>query len=358
MTVRFRADANVNENSWKLFQGRGTTGTILQHVDVFPYKTNYYYVDFCLPSGLYTLQGFDSWGDGWQVNTGYTLTADIGEFELDVMELSSGTAPVSTTSTFSTFFPFQVNSGEWKIYQGDFVNGWNGLNFDDSSWVSKKSSEIPTTEQITTYIRKSFSLTNVVDYQVLNVRLKYSGGVACYFNGNLVARINLADDFEPSTESMSVHDASVFSKFHIILPTSGVVEGLNVIAFERFAQWALTACRCFVATASIAGVRGLEDTNGYSASKAYMINAMEGYRRKARHGGFACRYVTLLPGFVDTAMGQASRFWRCSAETAANVIVRGLQRGGEVLYVTPRWRWIALLMRCLPRGIFERIPLK
>ena len=27
-------------------------------------------------------------------------------------------------------------------------------------------------------------------------------------------------------------------------------------------------------------------------------------------------------------------------------------------YVTPRWRWIALLMRCLPRGIFERIPLK
>lgn len=133
---------------------------------------------------------------------------------------------------------------------------------------------------------------------------------------------------------------------------------VNVIAFERFAQWALTACRCFVATASIAGVRGLEDTNGYSASKAYMINAMEGYRRKARHGGFACRYVTLLPGFVDTAMGQASRFWRCSAETAANVIVRGLQRGGEVLYVTPRWRWIALLMRCLPRGIFERIPLK
>ena len=257
MTVRFRADANVNENSWKLFQGRGTTGTILQHVDVFPYKTNYYYVDFCLPSGLYTLQGFDSWGDGWQVNTGYTLTADIGEFELDVMELSSGTAPVSTTSTFSTFFPFQVNSGEWKIYQGDFVNGWNGLNFDDSSWVSKKSSEIPTTEQITTYIRKSFSLTNVVDYQVLNVRLKYSGGVACYFNGNLVARINLADDFEPSTESMSVHDASVFSKFHIILPTSGVVEGLNVIAFEIHRPVGTSSTEPVIFDAT--GVFGVED---------------------------------------------------------------------------------------------------
>ena len=257
MTVRFRADANNNENSWKLFQGRGTTGTILQQVNVFPYKTNYYYVDFCLNSGIYTLQGSDSWGDGWQVNTGYTLTADIGEFELEVMELSSGTAPVSTTSTFSTFFPFQVNSGEWKIYQGSFVEGWNGLNFDDSNWISKKSNEIPTTEEITTYIRKSFSLTNVADYQVLNIRLKYSGGIACYFNGNLVARLNLADDFEPSTESLVVHDSSIFSKFHIILPTSGVVEGLNVIAFEVHRPVGASSTEPIVFDAT--GVFGVED---------------------------------------------------------------------------------------------------
>lgn len=133
---------------------------------------------------------------------------------------------------------------------------------------------------------------------------------------------------------------------------------VNVVAFERFAQWALTGCACFVATASIAGVRGLEDTNGYAASKAYMIHAMEGYRRKARHGKFACRYVTLMPGFVDTAMGQASAFWRCSAEAAAAVIVRGLQARRAVIYVTPRWRLIAILLHLLPRTLFERIPVK
>lgn len=131
---------------------------------------------------------------------------------------------------------------------------------------------------------------------------------------------------------------------------------VNVLAFERFARWALTECKCFVATASIAGLRGLEDTNGYSASKAYMINAMEGYRRKARHGGFACRYITLMPGFVDTAMGQVSTFWRCSPETAAKVILRGLRRQKSIIYVTPRWGLIAFLMRWLPRAIFERIP--
>lgn len=131
---------------------------------------------------------------------------------------------------------------------------------------------------------------------------------------------------------------------------------VNVLAFERFARWALTSCTCFAATASIAGIRGLEDTNGYSASKAYMINAMEGYRRKARHGKHPCRYVTLMPGFVDTAMGQASTFWRCSPEVAAKVIIRGLQRRKAVVYVTPRWRLIALLLRALPRALFERIP--
>ncbi|MBQ9693529.1 MAG: SDR family NAD(P)-dependent oxidoreductase [Kiritimatiellae bacterium] len=144
------------------------------------------------------------------------------------------------------------------------------------------------------------------------------------------------------------------------LPDWGRTEkalAVNVVAFERFAQWALTACTCFAGTASIAGLRGLEDTNGYSASKAYMINALEGYRRKARHGGFACRYVTILPGFVDTAMGQASTFWRCSPEQAAAVILRGLQRQQTLIYVTPRWRWIALLMRFLPRTLFERLPL-
>lgn len=130
---------------------------------------------------------------------------------------------------------------------------------------------------------------------------------------------------------------------------------VNVVAFERVAQWAVEHCACFVATASIAGLRGLEDTNGYSASKAYMINAMEGYRRRVRLRASRCRVVTLMPGFVDTAMGQASSFWRCSTRAAACCILKGLERGQRIVYVTPRWRWVALLLRSLPGWLFERI---
>ncbi|MEG1479806.1 MAG: SDR family NAD(P)-dependent oxidoreductase [Kiritimatiellia bacterium] len=132
---------------------------------------------------------------------------------------------------------------------------------------------------------------------------------------------------------------------------------LQVVAFERLAQWALTHCEAFVAIASIAGIRGLENTNGYSPSKAYMIAAMEGYRRKCRQEKKACRFITVMPGFVDTAMGQASDFWRSSPQEAACCILQGLNRFRSVIYVTPRWQWIAILMRMIPRGLFERIRL-
>ena len=66
---------------------------------------------------------------------------------------------------------------------------------------------------------------------MLNVRVKYTGGVVVYFNGRLVARFNLAEGFGASTEAQTVHDSS-FSKFHVILPMVGAVAGKNVMAFE------------------------------------------------------------------------------------------------------------------------------
>ena len=134
---------------------------------------------------------------------------------------------------------------------------------------------------------------------------------------------------------------------------------LNVVAFERVAQWAAQApgCKCFVAVASIAGLRGLENTNGYAASKAYMINAMEGWRRRWRLTGKGAEPVLVLPGFVDTALGQASTFWRSSPEAAACCILREMERRRAVIYVTARWRWIACLMWIIPRWLFERIRL-
>ena len=258
MTVRVYADGFKNENSWKLFQGRGTSGSPLQSVNSFPVKSAVYYLDFCLNDGIYTFQGIDSYGDGWEPTSGYMLTADLGAMELEINQLpASSQQPTSVTTVFSTFFPFQMEYTDWKVYQGEAIPaGWNTASFDDSAWATKKAAEIPNPTTVTAYIRKSFQLTNIDDYQVLNVRMKYTGGVAVYFNGNRVARFNLIDDYEENTESIAVHDSTEDSKFHIVLVTAGVQEGTNVVAFEVHRPVGTSSSDPFVFDAT--GVFGVE----------------------------------------------------------------------------------------------------
>ncbi|KAK8802899.1 hypothetical protein WA171_006570 [Blastocystis sp. BT1] len=233
MTVRIRTDYSPQYNSWKLYEGRGTSGTVLQSVSSFPVYNAYYYVDFCLENGIYTFQGANSYGDGWSVGTGYTLTVDYGEMELDIMTMNrQDYKPIYVSSVFSMYFPFQIEYTDWKVIQSDVSSDWNTVSFDDSTWNTYKAVDIPSTSSITTYIRKSFTMSGLNDYQVLNVRVKYSGGVAAYLNGNLVARFNLEDDFDSTSLSITDHDASVFSKFHVILATAGIEEGSNVFSFE------------------------------------------------------------------------------------------------------------------------------
>ena len=147
--------------------------------------------------GIYTFEGRDSFGDGWQVGTGYTLTVDLGEMELDIMTMNGQDyKPIYVSTVFSTYFPFQIEYTDWKVIQSDVSSDWNTVSFDDSTWNTYKAVDIPSTSSITTYIRKSFTMSGVNDYQVLNVRVKYSGGVGAYVNGNVVARFNLEDEFD------------------------------------------------------------------------------------------------------------------------------------------------------------------
>ncbi|KNB42200.1 hypothetical protein JH06_4495 [Blastocystis sp. subtype 4] len=258
MTVRIRADGYPSENSWKLYEGRGTSGAVLRSVSPFPVSNTYYYVDFCLENGFYTFEGSDSFGDGWSIGTGYTLTVDMGEMELDIMEMNrQDNKPIYVSTVFSTYFPFQIEYTDWKVIQTDVSSDWNTVSFDDSTWNTYKAVDIPSTSSITTYIRKSFTMSGVNDYQVLNVRVKYSGGVAAYLNGNLVARFNLAEDFDSLSLSITDHDANVFSKFHVILATAGIEEGNNVFSFEIHRPLSGTTADPVLFDAT--GVFGVED---------------------------------------------------------------------------------------------------
>ena len=134
----------------------------------------------------------------------------------------------------ATQLPFQINYSDWKLYNAEAAvcENWKAVEFDDAAWQTVKAADMGNHVGTTAYIRHEVSIPALEDYHVLNVRVKYTGGLAVYFNGQLVARFNLEDSFDASSEATTVHDASVFSKFHVILSTVGAVTGKNVIAFE------------------------------------------------------------------------------------------------------------------------------
>ena len=151
---------------------------------------------------------------------------------IDVGQMPKGVDSVSTS--FSSLIPFQINYSDWKLYnnEGGVGENWKVVGFDDGEWQMAKAAAMGNHMATTAYIRHVVQVPSLRDYHVLNVRVKYTGGLAVYFNDRLVARFNLEDEFDKSTEATTVHDASVFSKFHVILLTENAITGKNVMAFE------------------------------------------------------------------------------------------------------------------------------
>ena len=233
MTSKIRIDSYSSECSYKLYQGRGNGGQLLAEISEAPTSNTLLYLDRCLDDGLYTFYGIDSWGDGWAVPGGYMLTVDVGATIYESKQIPGGTKPVEVGTTFSSYLPFQKDYSEWKVLKTALSdNSWTSIGFDDSGWTTSTSANIGPSTSTTTYIRKTFNIPNLNDYQVLNVRILYAGGVVAYFNGIKVARFNLASTYDSATPALSIHDANLFSGFHVILGMNGAVAGDNVMAFE------------------------------------------------------------------------------------------------------------------------------
>ena len=229
ITLVARTDNYPEQSSYKLYQGIGTTGTIVASADTFPVSSGLNYADFCMEDGIYTLELFDSAGDGWSNPAGYFLTVDVGEMIFEMGQIPSGVDSVSTM--FSSYLPFQIEYSDWKTSY-ELVDNWNSKDFNDNAWASVKANQISTNVRITTYIRKEVNIPDIANYHVLNVRVKYTGGVVAYFNGQIVARFNLKENFSSESMSLAIHNANTFSKFHIILSTVGGTSGKNIMAFE------------------------------------------------------------------------------------------------------------------------------
>lgn len=135
----------------------------------------------------------------------------------------------------------------------------------------------------------------------------------------------------------------------------------NITGFTFIADWAF---RYFekqnsghlVGITSIAGLRGNRIAPSYNATKSYQINYLEGLRQKARKSKQNITITDIRPGFVATDMAKGEgQFWVATPEKAARQLFAAIRRKKRTAYITKRWGLIALVLKILPKRMYEKM---
>lgn len=106
---------------------------------------------------------------------------------------------------------------------------------------------------------------------------------------------------------------------------------------------------------SVAGERGRKPVVLYGAAKAGLSRYLEGLDHKFRAQGL--QVVCVKPGFVKTGMtaGLSPPPFAGEPDAVAARVLKAIDRGTPVVYAPAIWRWIMLVIRCLPRAVMRRI---
>lgn len=200
----------------------------------------------------------------WTSTTSATNTKSItglsatSNYEWQVQTVcASGSTAFTTSSTFSTtalaaFTDSLVTTNAvWKYLDNGTNQGttWNTSAFNDAAWASGAAQlgygdgdeatvvsygSSSTAKYITTYFRKSFSVTNLSSYNFLKMQLMRDDGAVVYINGTEVFRSNMPTGTitytSVATAAVAGTDESAW--FSADLNTSSIINGTNVIAVE------------------------------------------------------------------------------------------------------------------------------
>jgi NAD(P)-dependent dehydrogenase (short-subunit alcohol dehydrogenase family) len=111
-----------------------------------------------------------------------------------------------------------------------------------------------------------------------------------------------------------------------------------------------------VGIASVAAVRGLPGHSGYCASKAGVVAYCESLRVELAEAGV--KVVTILPGFIDTAMTRGNPYpmpFLLTPQQFAERAIRVIEHGGRWAVIPWPMAWVATLLRWLPRPVYDRL---
>ncbi|WLG32700.1 SDR family oxidoreductase [Pseudomonas simiae] len=117
-------------------------------------------------------------------------------------------------------------------------------------------------------------------------------------------------------------------------------------------------CGTLAVISSVAGDRGRPSNYLYGTAKAAVSTFCEGLR--ARMFKVGVHVITIKPGFVDTPMTQGLALpaaLLATPEQVARLIVKGVKKQKDTLYVPGFWRFIMLIIKYIPGVIFKRLSL-
>ncbi|MEX0739497.1 MAG: SDR family NAD(P)-dependent oxidoreductase [Pseudohongiella sp.] len=136
------------------------------------------------------------------------------------------------------------------------------------------------------------------------------------------------------------------------------INGLSPVLFAEAFAGAMQAANTgtLVLIGSVAGDRGRKSNYVYGAAKGLVTRYAQGLQH--RLAGSGVRVVLVKPGPTDTPMTahlKQDGAKLASVEAVAANIVDGVQKGRAVIYAPGKWWLIMMIIRHLPRFVFNKM---
>lgn len=120
-------------------------------------------------------------------------------------------------------------------------------------------------------------------------------------------------------------------------------------------QFEVQRCGTLEVISSVAGDRGRPSNYLYGTAKAAVSTFCEGLRSRMFKVGV--HVITIKPGFVDTPMTQGlalPKLLVANPVQVAKLILKGIDKRKNTLYVPGFWRFIMLIIKAVPDFVFKR----
>jgi short-subunit dehydrogenase len=132
---------------------------------------------------------------------------------------------------------------------------------------------------------------------------------------------------------------------------------LWALASERLLAAAVGKDGLIVGLGSVAGDRGRKSNFVYGAAKGGLALILQGMAHRAALTPGAPRAMVVKLGFVDTPMTAVFKkggpLW-ATPDQAAEAIDKAMARPAAIAYAPWFWRWIILIIRCVPEAVFNK----